>query len=80
MIRDLFTRFFIKVSGDKWMGRCGDSFCYSSCTMAHCRPEMRLGSTPEEHNRLVDQLHQQRADKICDIYKLSDGNPLRAEV
>ena len=39
---------------EKWEGPCGDSFCYASCDNADCRREYRKGSTPAEHNKVVE--------------------------
>ncbi|MEO8035467.1 MAG: hypothetical protein ABI837_13610, partial [Acidobacteriota bacterium] len=39
-----------------WSGPCGDSFCFASCDMAHCRYQNRLGKTPAEHNAKIDAM------------------------
>lgn len=48
----------VNESFDRWMGPCSDSFCYASCTMATCRWEYRLGDTPAEHNRKLEEMIQ----------------------
>jgi hypothetical protein len=34
---------------DKWLGGCGDSFCWASCDSPDCKSEYRLGDTPSKH-------------------------------
>lgn len=41
------------VEDDKWLGPCGDSFCYASCDSPDCHWELRLGKTPSEHYHRV---------------------------
>lgn len=41
---------------DRFMGPCGDSFCYASCDMATCRYDLRKGDTPAKHNAVVKAL------------------------
>lgn len=61
------------VSSDtKWLGRCGDSFCYASCIEAHCVVSMRKGATPAEHNKVVEAeaAEKARAPFVTMIKKL----------
>lgn len=43
----------VPILENKWMGGCGDSFCWGSCDSPHCKSEYRLGPTPEKHNLRV---------------------------
>lgn len=70
-MKDLWRKHQKVSVGPRWNGPCGDSFCYASCDMPHCRRDLRLGVTPGEHNAIVATLHRDRAQEIIALYGLS---------
>ena len=70
----------VGATDDKWLGRCGDSFCYNSCDITHCRADLQLAATPKLHNEEIKLLHKKRADALCKFYDLVPGSELADDV
>lgn len=59
-------------ANDKWLGPCGDSFCYASCDLPDCHWELRMGNTPNQDREVRLAVARNKDPNIAELERLID--------